>query len=87
MTARTSAQRECASRAIACGPASDRSQFRWNRFAVDHGVSPFVERDGFGQQLGAVAVGVARDGIDQDSHAAHVAPRMVGNRITLGACQ
>ena len=41
------------------------------RLAVDDGIPPLVERDRLGQQLGAIAVGIAGDGVDEDAHGAH----------------
>ena len=52
------------------------------RLAVDDRIAPLVERDGLGQQLCAVAVGVTRDGVDED---ADHASRPRGPRSGTGA--
>jgi hypothetical protein len=46
------------------GLAGVRQQMPWHGGVADHRVAPVVERDQFGQQLGAQATAVAGDGID-----------------------
>ena len=63
------------------------STSRRERLAVDDGIAPLVQADGLGQQLGAVAVGVAGDRVDEDADHARAAATGRGKRSWVGRFQ
>jgi hypothetical protein len=61
-------ERNSATGAVARSPAGQSHEFVRQWSTVNNGVPPLVEGDGLGEELGAIAVGLAEHGIDGDAH-------------------